>query len=109
MESCVDLNSDQAPEGALDLAFFDAIGFGTLVDSLSVIKKLVFEEGSLTMQELLEALDCDFEGKEALQAMLQRAPRFGNGDDYADNLYKQVEKSALDFTAHYAKTTACSP
>ncbi len=109
VESCVDLNSDQAPEGALDLAFFDAIGFGTLVDSLSVIKKLVFEEGSLTMRELLEALDCDFEGREALQAMLQRAPRFGNGDDYADNLYKQVEKSALDFTARYAKNCGVQP
>ena len=109
VESCVDLNSDQAPEGALDLAFFDAIGFGTLVDSLSVIKKLVYEEGVITMQELLEALDCNFEGKEALQAMLQRAPRFGNGDDYADNLYKQVEKSALDFTGYYAKQYGVQP
>lgn len=109
MESCVDLNDDKAPEGALDLCFFDAIGFGTLVDSLCVIKKLVFEEKAVTMQELLEAMDCNFEGKEPLQAMLQRAPKFGNGEDYADNMYKQVERSILDFTGRYAKRYGVQP
>lgn len=109
MESYLDLNDSEAPKGALDLAFFDAIGFATLVDSLSVIKKLVFEEKAVTMSELLDALDCDFVGKDPLQALLQRAPRFGNSDDYADKLYKQVEKSALVFTARYAKNHGVQP
>ena len=109
MESCLDLNSDQSPEGAFDLAFFDAIGFGTLVDSLLVIKKLVYEDKSVLMSELLTALDDDFEHNVPLQAILARAPRFGNGDDYADNLYKQVEKSILDFTARYARKNGVQP
>ncbi|MDE6734613.1 MAG: glycyl radical protein [Desulfovibrio sp.] len=109
MKSCLDLNSDQSPEGAFDLAFFDAIGFGTLVDSLAVIKKLVYEDKSILMSELIKAMDDNFEHSAPLQAILSRAPRFGNGDDYADNLYKQVEKSILDFTARYADKNGVQP
>ena len=109
MDSCVDLNSDVAPEGALDIAFFDAIGFGTVVDSLSAIKTLVFEQKRLSMKELLEALDCNFEGKEDIQALLQGAPSFGNGDLEVDTLGRMLEKSALDFTARYAGKNGVQP
>jgi pyruvate-formate lyase len=53
-------------------------------DSLAAIRKLVFEDKTITMSELCDALDSNFEGHEQLQQMLERVPKFGNDDDNAD-------------------------
>ena len=53
-------------------------------DSLSAIKKLVFEEKKITMDRLCDALDNNFEGYDDLRQMLLRTPKFGNDDDYPD-------------------------
>ena len=53
-------------------------------DSLTAIKKLVFDEKKMTMDELCDALDNNFEGYEDLHRMLLKAPKFGNDEDAAD-------------------------
>jgi len=53
-------------------------------DSLTAIKKLVFDDKKITMAELCDALDNNFEGYEELHQMLLNAPKFGNNDNYAD-------------------------
>jgi|TARA_Y100000310_G_scaffold321900_1_gene380186 formate C-acetyltransferase len=53
-------------------------------DSMTAIRKLVFEDKKITMSELCDALDNDFEGYEQLRRMLLDAPKYGNDDDYAD-------------------------
>lgn len=53
-------------------------------DSLTAIKKVVFEDKKATMAELCDALDANFEGHGELLRMLAQAPKFGNDDDYAD-------------------------
>ncbi len=60
--------------------------FGTvdLGNSLAAIKKLVFEEKKITMDELCQALDKNFEGYEDIRKMCLEAPKFGNDDDYVD-------------------------
>jgi len=66
------------------------MGAITAGDSLAAIKKLVFDEKRVTMSELLEALDADFQGKEELHQLLLNAPKYGNDDDYADSIVKRV-------------------
>ena len=58
----------------------------TLADSMEAIRKVVFEEKRCTLQELVEALDCDFSGKELLQQELLDAPKFGNDNVEADEI-----------------------
>ena len=53
-------------------------------DSLTAIKKLVFDDKKITMEQLCDALDNNFEGHEDIRQMLLKAPKFGNDDDYAD-------------------------
>ena len=66
-------------------------GIGTLVDSLAAIKKLVFEDKRLSMNELLQAIDANFEGHETLQnTLINHAPKFGNDIDYVDDLAREV-------------------
>jgi formate C-acetyltransferase len=61
------------------------VGAATVGDSLAAIDSLVFDQKRLTMDELVAALDTDFEGQEPLrQMLLNKAPKYGNDDDRAD-------------------------
>ncbi|KKM06630.1 hypothetical protein LCGC14_1742040, partial [marine sediment metagenome] len=53
-------------------------------DSLTAIKKLIFDEKRITMDQLCKALEKNFEGYDDLRQMLLKVPKFGNDDDYAD-------------------------
>jgi formate C-acetyltransferase len=61
------------------------VGVAIVADSLAAIDLLVFDEKRLTMEELLAALDTDFQGQEPLrQMLLNKAPKYGNDDDRVD-------------------------
>ncbi|MBI4329658.1 MAG: hypothetical protein HY673_00070 [Chloroflexi bacterium] len=77
----------------------DHHGHVNVADSLTAIKKLVFEDKAISMDELLEALAANFEGKEKLRAMLLAAPKYGNDDDYADQMLVDVYKWSRDICA----------
>lgn len=67
------------------------MGLATVADSLAAIKKLVFEEKALTFDQLMKAIDTDFEGHEPIRHMLMnRAPKYGNDDDYVDDIAAQI-------------------
>lgn len=60
-------------------------GAANVADSLTVIQKLIYEDKSLSWDELLKALDDDWVGHEKLRQMIiNTVPKFGNDDDYAD-------------------------
>jgi formate C-acetyltransferase len=91
MADCKDIHSGPI-EGGLYLGFFDIMGFGTVIDSLAAIKKLVFDDRKLEMGELLEVLKADFEGGEAVRQMCLNAPKYGNNDPYADSIGREIEE-----------------
>ncbi|MFC2018390.1 glycyl radical protein [Chloroflexota bacterium] len=68
-------------------------------NSLTAIRKLVFEEQAIGMAELLEALAANFEGKGELRQMLQNAPKYGNDDDYADLMVNEVFRTCIEVAA----------
>jgi formate C-acetyltransferase len=102
MKYCLDLHTPQIPEG-INFGYFECIGFGTVVDSLAAIKKLVFEEGRVTMAELLEAIRTDFAGREPLRALLRAAPAYGNDDPYADAIAKEIDRVFLEYSRTYSQ------
>ncbi|MBI4330781.1 MAG: DUF3029 family protein [Chloroflexi bacterium] len=81
------------------LQSIDQYGYVDVADSLTAIKKLVFEDKAMSMAELLEALSANFEGKDKLRAMLLAAPKYGNDDDYADEMLVDVYKWTRDICA----------
>lgn len=101
-DSYTDLHQPVIP-GGIDLGYFEFIGYGTVIDSLSAIKKIVFEEQKITLAQLKEALVHNFEGYEEIQKLLQTAPAYGNNDSYADSIGKLLDKEALDFAAKYSE------
>ncbi len=53
-------------------------------DSLTTIRKLVFDDKKITMAQLCDALESNFEGHDDIRKMCSEVPKFGNDDDYAD-------------------------
>jgi pyruvate formate-lyase/glycerol dehydratase family glycyl radical enzyme len=66
------------------------VGMINVADSLATIKKLVFEEKKITMEQLKEAVKANWEGYEELRRMCLEAPKYGNDDDYADLIAKDL-------------------
>jgi formate C-acetyltransferase len=91
MADCKDIHSGPI-NGAVYLGFFDIMGFGTVIDSLAAIKKLVFDDKKLTTSDLLEVLDADFEGREDIRQLCLHAPKYGNNDPYADAIGRDIEE-----------------
>lgn len=102
MEQCKDIHTPKI-EGGIDLGYFEFIGYGTVIDSLSAIKKVVFEDQALTLEQVKTALEHNFEGYEAERQLLQNAPAYGNNDSYADEIGKILDRELLAFTAQYSK------
>ena len=76
------INSGMTPRG---------IGLADVADSLAAIKKLVFDEEVITMDELLTALKANFDGYEPFRQMLiNKAPKYGNDDTLADDMAQKV-------------------
>ncbi len=77
--------------------YIQCCGIGTVTDSLSAIKKHVFEDETLSMEQLLAALNDDFKNQEPLRLRLaNKTPFFGNDDDYADRIMQQVYRSLFE-------------
>jgi formate C-acetyltransferase len=79
------------------------VGIANLGNSLAAIKKLVFEENKITKQELLQAIESDFEGQDGEKIrymLLNFAPKYGNDDDYVDLLLREAY---LDFIVELEK------
>ncbi len=90
MAACTDLNDGPIANG-LYLGSVDTLGFGTAIDSLAAIKKLVFDERRLTMAELLDAVNGNFEQREDIRQLCQRAPKYGNNDSFVDTIGYDIE------------------
>ncbi len=86
IDDCIAEGVDYNAGGArYDTSYVQGVGTGTLTDSLAAIAHLVFDEGTVSMDGLLTALDHDFADAEILrQAALNKAPKYGNDDDTAD-------------------------
>ncbi|MFW9838004.1 MAG: pyruvate formate lyase family protein, partial [Candidatus Thorarchaeota archaeon] len=77
--------------------YIQGVGMGTITDSLSAIKFHVFEKKRFTMKELLDGLVTDFEENEVMRmTLLNRTPKYGNDDDFADALARDVFNTYFD-------------
>lgn len=88
MDDCVERGLDVTAGGArYNYTGPQAVGLGDVADSLTALKKLVFTDKTFSMEEIVNALNTDFEGNEVMRQHLRsKAAKWGNDDDYADDL-----------------------
>lgn len=87
------------------------VGIANLGDSLAVIKKLIFDEKRITAQELLDAMNANFEGPDGEkihQILLNHAPKYGNDDDFVDDLLIEAYNCYIDEIKNYTTIRAGS-
>ncbi len=98
MAECRDLHTHgEYFEGAIDHTTLEAIGLGTAIDSLAAVKHLIFDTKKLTWDQLLEAVEANWEGHEAVRQMCLNAPKYGNGIEWVDSIGFNIESFLLKF------------
>jgi len=86
VDDCILKGKDYHDGGArYDTSYIQGVGIGTMADTLTSIKYHVFDQKTMNMEELLTVLHDNFEGKEQIrQLFLNKTPKYGNDNDYAD-------------------------
>jgi pyruvate formate-lyase/glycerol dehydratase family glycyl radical enzyme len=92
IDDCITTGKDYHDGGArYNTTYIQGVGLGTMTDALSAMKYHVFDQQTLTMSELLTALQHGFSNHEhTRQMLLNKTPRYGNDDDYADEVMQSV-------------------
>ena len=95
---CIETAKDYNAGGArYNVSYIQGVGIGTVTDSLASIKYNVFEKERFSMEELMKAIEDNFEGHDRIYNFVtNKTPKYGNDDDYADEIMKTVFNTYKD-------------
>lgn len=95
VDDCIKTAKDYNAGGArYNTKYIQGVGIGTITDSLASIKYNIFDNKKFTMEELLNAIENNFEGYERIYNLVKnKTPKYGNDDDYVDDLMVNVFNS----------------
>ncbi len=98
IDDCIRNGMDYHEGGArYNTSYIQGVGLGTLTDAVTAVKHHVFDRSDIPFHELLEALAGDFEDHERLRHLLiEKTPKYGNDDDYADDVMKDLFEIYFD-------------
>lgn len=103
IEHCMECGKDLSRGGArYNIGpVVTGIGLAVVSNSLAAVKKLVFEDKICDMETLLKALRANWEGYDDLRSRAQECPKYGNDDDYADDIAIEVANHFYDEVHQY--------
>ena len=89
---CIATGKDYNAGGArYNTSYLQGVGIGTVTDSLAAIRFQVFDGKNITMRDLLRAMREDFANDPQILNLVQNhSPKYGNDDDYADDIMRSV-------------------
>jgi pyruvate formate-lyase/glycerol dehydratase family glycyl radical enzyme len=95
ISDCIAKGKDYHNGGArYDTSYIQGVGIGTISDAMTAIQYHIFDKKTLTMEELMATLQDNFEGHERTRQMLvNKTPKYGNDDDYADDVMVAIFES----------------
>jgi pyruvate-formate lyase len=103
MDDCI-RNGRSVQEGGTkyNSAGMFSTGPANLADSIVAIEQVVFNDKTITMQKLIEILDNNFDGEERIrQLLLNKPPKYGNDNEYADSIVRDIVNWAADLVQEY--------
>lgn len=92
IDDCIKNGKDYNNGGArYNSSYIQGVGMGSVTDSLSAIKYHVFDNKNYLLTEIVDALEKNFNGlKDLRNDLLEKTPKYGNDDDYADDILREV-------------------
>lgn len=98
IDDCIKKAKDYNAGGArYNSRYIQAVGIGSITDCISAIQYHVFDKRYLSLEKLIEILRADFEGYEKERLLLlNKTPKYGNDDDYADDIMFKIFNIAHD-------------
>jgi pyruvate formate-lyase/glycerol dehydratase family glycyl radical enzyme len=103
LDGCIERGQDSRkwayPSPVHDICIM--IGPTNVADSIAAIRKVVFEDKKIGMDTLLNAMGNNWDGYEEIRQMMIRAPKYGNDDDYADEIASQVHSRTATVMAEF--------
>jgi formate C-acetyltransferase len=92
VDDCISKGKDYHDGGArYNTTYIQGVGLGTMTDALTSINYHVFDHQTLSMGELIDCLDVNYEGYETLRLkLLNRTPKYGNDDDLSDQQMQRI-------------------
>jgi formate C-acetyltransferase len=95
IDDCIARGKDYNDGGArYNSSYIQGVGMGSVTDSLTAIKYHVFDGQNLSLTKMLDAMKANFDGHEDLkQVLIDETPRYGNDEDYADDVLRRVFES----------------
>ncbi|MEE9496432.1 MAG: trans-4-hydroxy-L-proline dehydratase [Desulfobacterales bacterium] len=95
IDDCVANAKDYNAGGArYNTSYIQGVGLGTITDSLAALKYQVFDNRTIATKDFLDALNTDFQGYDDFrQLLVNSTPKYGNDDNYADDVMKEIFES----------------
>ncbi len=100
---CITNAKDYNAGGArYNISYIQGVGIGTITDCLAAVKYNVYDKKKINMSELITAMDDNFVGHEQILHLLKnKTPKYGNDDDYADELMQDIFEFYRDSVKSY--------
>jgi formate C-acetyltransferase len=91
IDDCIKNGKDYNSGGArYNTSYIQGVGIGTITDSLTSIKYNIFDKKIISINELKKAIKNNFNNKKIKNITINKTPKYGNDDDYADEILKQI-------------------
>ncbi|WP_028857032.1 trans-4-hydroxy-L-proline dehydratase [Psychrilyobacter atlanticus] len=92
IDDCITKGRDYNAGGArYNTSYIQGVGIGNIADMMTSIKYNVFDKQRMSMKDLLEAAKDNFEGHEEIfHLVVNKTPKYGNDDDYADDIMQEI-------------------
>ena len=96
MDGCIEHGRDCRVYKYFAKTIIQPVGQITVANSIAAMKRLIFDDKVVSLNELLDALKNNWEGKEDLRRKFMEAPKFGNDDDYVDLIARDIVQRSTD-------------
>ncbi|MBN1442669.1 MAG: formate C-acetyltransferase/glycerol dehydratase family glycyl radical enzyme, partial [Planctomycetes bacterium] len=92
MDDCIEKGKDYHDGGPrYNPTYIQGVGLGSLTDALAAIRHHVYDQRTMSMSEMLEALASNFEGRDKILRILrEETPKYGNDDPLADAIAAEL-------------------
>lgn len=107
IDDCIERAKTAKEGGAIyDIVSGLQVGLSNAANCFAALKKVVYEDKTLTLEEVIEAIETDFSGLkgEKIRTLLEKAPKYGNDIDYVDTIASDIYDTYINEISKYKNT-----